>query len=198
MGNTMLERQYVRDLAQATEELFQKGAMTPDADDIAEQHYQGRSYGPATVEDVRKKLIRIRDILAEDYDRPVCLVSSVFYTKFRYSPPVSVVDARSALPFGNGKRAEGIHLQDGTEDFIWQAAERQIMAMAAGKMRSTTDRTLASYGKGQLTEATAESMLKGGFKAAMAVTNQATLNELLARPDLELEAGTADDGEGSD
>ena len=59
------ERDYVISLAEAADELRVAGNRTPNAEDIARQHFGGLHFGAATTADVRKKLLHVRDILAD-------------------------------------------------------------------------------------------------------------------------------------
>jgi hypothetical protein len=161
---TTRERRFVEELAQAAKSLFERGTPTPDAEAIAAGHFQDRLFGGAAVEDVRKKLIRIRDILAQDYQLPVTLVSRVYYTRFRKADPASLADARLCLALGYGKKAEGIHMQTGPDDLIWQAANEQNLAAAAGKWKNASDRTVEAYAAGRITEETAAGMLWNGTR----------------------------------
>jgi hypothetical protein len=160
--STTRERRFIEELAQAAKSLFERGTSTPDAEAIATGHFQDRLFGGAAVEDVRKKLIRIRDILAQDYDLPVVLVSRVYYTRFRKADPASLADARLCLALGYGKKAEGIHIQTGPDDLIWQAANEQNLAAAGGKWKRAVDRTVEAYANGRIDEKTAVGMLQSG------------------------------------
>lgn len=179
---TQRERRYVEELAQAAKSLFERGNPTPDAEAIAAGHFQERLFGGAAVEDVRKKLIRIRDILAEDYELPVTLVSRVYYTRFRKRDPVSLSDARLCLALGYGKKAEGIHMQTGPDDLIWKAAHEQNLSAAAGKWKRAADRTVEAYDAGRITKKTAAEILFDGRRKMQ--SDQPMLLTELEGPDI--------------
>jgi hypothetical protein len=179
---TQRERRFIEELAQAAKSLFERGTSTPDAEAIAAAHFQDRLFGGAAVEDVRKKLIRIRDILAEDYQLPVTLVSRVYYSRFRKAEPTSLASARLCLALGYGKKAEGIHMQTGPDDLIWQAANDHNLAAAAGKWKRAADRTVDAYDNGRITKRTAAEVLFAGRRRMQ--SDQPSLLAELENPEL--------------
>lgn len=155
------DREYVRALAEATNNLFIKGVRDPNALEIMQEYLPGKILGGEVAEGVRKRLHKIKSVLEEDYGLPVCLLSSTYYTRFRRKAIANREDARLCLPIGNAKRAEGIYLQSGTDDLIWQAAVEVTGNSGAAKVKKTIDRVLKAVENGRLTERRAGEILVG-------------------------------------
>ncbi|MEK6277744.1 MAG: hypothetical protein AABM29_07020 [Actinomycetota bacterium] len=143
---------YVVELAQTVNEMFTSGDIAPSAEDIAEAHFPNKALAGEIIESVRKRLAKIRNILEEDYELPVCLLSATYYTRFRDNPPQTDADARRCIPMGHGKSTAGIRLQQGDDDLIWEAMVRQNLAAGAGKLKKSTDRTLDAVTEGRLSQ----------------------------------------------
>ena len=64
--------------------------------------------------------------------------------RFRNNPPTAA-NARRCLPVGQGVKQEGIRMQSGTGDLIWQEAVALNMHQGAGKMKKSADRAVGAY-----------------------------------------------------
>lgn len=155
------ERELVRALAEATNNLFAKGIRDPNAFEITTEYLPDKILGGEVPEGVRKRLHKIRNILEEDYDLPVCLLSSTYYVRFRHKLIETKEDARRCLPLGNTKRAEGIYLQEKVDDPIWQAMVELGANTGAAKVKKSFNRTLKALENGRLTEQHAGEILIG-------------------------------------
>jgi Ni,Fe-hydrogenase III large subunit len=175
----MRDMQYVAELAETVNNMFAAGIYDPSADEIARAHFPDRALAGEIVESVRKRLPRVRNVLEQDYEHPVCLLSPTYYTRFRKTPPINEAEARRCLPMGHGVRAAGIRLQtQGDEDLIWQAMLSQDIASGAGKVRKAGDRTLTAVEEHRLEMPRAASLLKRAQKQA-APENLALASEVM-------------------
>lgn len=143
---------YVIELAQTVNEMFERGDIDPSVEEIARAHFPDKALAGEIIESIRKRLAKIRTLLEVDYDLPVCLLSPTYYTRFRASPPQTDADARRCIPMGHGVRAEGVRLQQGDDDLIWEAMVRQNLAAGAGKLKKSADRTLDAVADGRVSE----------------------------------------------
>lgn len=152
---------YVLELAASINAMFADGKIDPSADEIAEYHFEGKALGGEIVDGVRKRLSKLRNILHDDYEHPVYLVSNKYYAKFRFKLPVLTADARKCIPFGRKKLAAGIRLHtDGDNDKIYTASLAQIAAMGAGKVKRTKNDIIDSVDGGQLSEERGGELMK--------------------------------------
>lgn len=162
---------YVQELAETVSKLFESGKTNPTAEDIAEANFPGRALGGEIAEGVRKRLHQIRDVLFQDYDYLVCLLSRKYYAKHDGDgkvPPANLTEARKCIPVGAGVKTVGIHLFSGDDDLIWQAAIQHNLATGGGKFKKSVDMTVDAVTDGQLEPATAGAMLREGQKRAEA------------------------------
>ena len=154
------EKEYVIELGQTVHQLFAAGVADPRAKEIAEAHFPGKALGGEIIEGVRKKLGKIRDFLEKNYPEiPVCLVSETYYHRFRDTPPTTSAEARRCLPVGQGVRTEGIRMQSGADDLIWQQHIALNLHSGAGKVKRSADRVVGAYGNARLQEADAARLL---------------------------------------
>lgn len=154
------DKDYVIELGQTVHRLFADGLTDPSAAEIAEAHFPDKVLGGEIIEGIRKRLGRIRDFLEENYSEfPICLVSETYYIRFRYTPPMTTADARKCLPGGYGKGQEGIRLQSGQDDLIWQEAIRLNLVSGAGKIKKSADRAVGAFEGKHLREADAARLL---------------------------------------
>jgi hypothetical protein len=160
---------YVQELAETASKLFEGGITNPTAEDIAEANFPGRALGGEIAEGVRKRLHQIRDVLFEDYDYLVCLLSRKYYIKHESKePPANLSEARKCIPVGAGVKTVGIHLFSGDDDLIWQAAVQHNLATGGGKFKKSVDITVNAVSDGLLEAGTAGAMLREGQKRAEA------------------------------
>lgn len=159
--------QYVTELAETVNKLFEAGNNDPSVDEIAEAHFPDRALAGEIYESVSKRLHRVRDVLQTDYDHPVCLLSFFYYQRFRKTPPLLESDARRCIPGGQNKRAAGVRLMiDGDADLIWQAMVGQNFSSGAGKVRKQADRVLTAVEDHKLGEPRAASLLNRATQQA--------------------------------
>jgi hypothetical protein len=136
-------------LAKAVNTMFNLGMTNVNAQEIADFHFKV-PLANDFYELVRRRLGRIRDILAEDYEREVILLSDTFFRRFRSNPPINDEMARTCIPMGNGNRAEGLRLQTDYDDLIWKASIEANMATGSGKLKNTSNRVVAAVENGKL------------------------------------------------
>lgn len=154
------DKEYVHELGQTVHQLFSEGVTDPSAAEIAGAHFPERALGGEIVEGIRKRLGKVRDFLEENYPEfPICLVSHTYYVRYRDNLPTTTAEARRCLPVGHAVKQEGIRLQSGEDDLIWQQAIALNLASGAGKMRKSANRALAAYGNQRLTEDDAARLL---------------------------------------
>lgn len=153
------DRMYVEELAGTVMEMFANGDTDPSALEIAEAHFPDKTLGGEIIEGVRKRLGRVRDVLEETYEQPVHLTSRTYYIRFRDNPPKTQANARRCLPVGHGVKQEGLRLQDGPDDLIWQAMLALNLAAGAGKVKKSVDRTADAVEDHRLSEEDARGIL---------------------------------------
>lgn len=154
------------EVAQTVNELFERGVTDPSAKEIAEAHFPGKALAGEIIESVRKRLNRIRDVLEEDLQHPVCLLSKTYYVAFRGHPPETDAGGRRCIPVGYGKVAMGIWRQSGEDDRIWQAMVSQNLNAGAGKVGKSANRTLAAVEGGRLPETRAAVLINRARRKA--------------------------------
>lgn len=146
------EGEYVDELAVTVNEMFADGKRDPNASDIANAHFGDRPLGGEIVEGIRKRLHKIRKVLEEVFEQPVCLLGKTYYTRYRNKPIATEADARRCLPIGHAMAAQGIYLPEGADDLIYRAALLLASTQGTGKVKKVYDRTLDGYETGRLTE----------------------------------------------
>lgn len=156
--------QYTLELTATVADMFASGRTDPSADEIAAEHFPGKALGGEIAESIRKRLPKIRDLLVEDYELGVCLLSPTYYSRFRIRPPTTQADARRCIPLGHAVKAVGIHLLGGDDDLIWQAMVGQNFAAGGGKVKKAANVTLAAYAGGKLSEGHAGELLAAGSR----------------------------------
>jgi len=153
------EHDYVEELAETINRMFGAGISDPSAREIAEAHFPEKALGGEITEGIRKRLHKIRDILEQDYLHPVCLVSRTYYSRFRREAPKTVADAARCLPIGYGKKQQGVYLQRGADDLIWEAMLQSNLASGAGKVKRSANRALDGVEGGRLSAQRAGELL---------------------------------------
>jgi len=164
----MARDQFVTQVAETVNEMFENGRLDPSADEIAKAHFPDRALAPEIVESIRKRLHRIRDVLENVYDLPVYLLSYTYYLRFRWKPPATNADARRCLPgVGAGARVEGLRIHTtGDDDLIYQAMLDQNYSSGAGKVKKQSDRVLTAVQDHRLGEQHAGSIMRRGMEQA--------------------------------
>lgn len=151
---------YVIELAQTVNSLFSKGTNDPSAEEIAEAHFPDRALGGEIIEGIRKRLRRIRNILEEDYEHPVYLLTHTYYSRYRHEPPTTEAEGRRCIPGGYGISSAGLRLHtDGETDLIWQAMISQNLISGAGKVKKSVDRTVNAVEEKRLPKPRAAAIL---------------------------------------
>lgn len=152
---------YVVELAQTVNSIFAQGKTDPSAEEIAATHFPGRALGGEIIDGIRKRLRRVRYILETDYDQPVYLLSSTYYTRYRDNKPQTEDQARKCIPGGYGVTSAGIALNvNGDADLIYQATLTQNFSSGAGKYKKSADRTLGAVEEGRMTGPVAAPILQ--------------------------------------
>jgi hypothetical protein len=150
---------YVLELAHTVNEIFGKGKNDPSFREIAAAHFPGKALGEEVVDGIRKRLHKIRDVLEHDYEQPVCLLSHVYYSRFKTTPPSNMAEARRCIPGGNGLGVAGIRLHTGDDDMIWQSMVAMNFSAGAGKVKKQADRVLDAVQDHRLETPRAKSLL---------------------------------------
>ena len=133
---------FTNELAATVYDLFKSGKTDPSAEEIAAAHFPNKTLPNDITEVVRKRLIKVRNVIQDVYEIPVCLVTEKYYVLYRDAPPVHMKDAHACLPGGYNKGAWGVRRQNGDSDLIWQAMMEKNLISAAGKEKKSTDRVL--------------------------------------------------------
>lgn len=155
-----VEREYVVALARTVDQMFSDGVNDPSAAEVADAHFQNWVLGGEIAEGIRKRLRKIRDILQEEYQYPVCLVGKTYYDIFRGKRPIlTAQDAHRCLPLGYSMTAQGLYRPLGKDDPIWQASVTLSASQGAAKVKSAYDRELSALEEGRLSEKHATSMI---------------------------------------
>jgi len=151
----------VTDLVDVAHALILEGTTDPRANELASKYYGSLAYSAGTVEDIRRKLARIRDELERKYKHQIYLVSSAYYPKFRKSPPITLAQARKCIPLGRGVRPEGLRLyQVDGEDFIWKAMIDARFSTGNGAVKKAIEKVATSFSSGLLGQASARDILE--------------------------------------
>lgn len=151
---------FVEELALTVEQLFANGKTDPRAREIAEAHFKGLTVPDEIVGAVASKLRKVRTVLEEAFDRPVCLVNQKYYRRFRHTPPETEGDARGCLAgVGYGARAEGVYLHlHGDSDLIWRASVNRGFTDGAPKVQKAAERVESAVNQGRISISAGEDM----------------------------------------
>ena len=162
------DKQYVIELARTVNQLFADEFYDPSAEEISQAHFPERALGGEIIEGVRKRLPKIRQVLDEDFDQPVCLVNRVYFSRFRQELPTTEAEARRCLPIGHGMMAVGLHRHiGGDSDLIWTASKGQNLGMGAGRFKKSGDEIVKAVADHRLSEPRAKTLLERGRKLAV-------------------------------
>jgi hypothetical protein len=132
---------YNRELAASINKLFEQKKLDPNALEIAQFHFEGKSVGGEVIDGIRKRLPKIARMMEQDYERRVCVVSEKYYTIFRNQPemfPLTEGDATRFLPLGTGVRPMGIRLCPDVDDPIYRAAIKNGLVSGINAKQSPT------------------------------------------------------------
>jgi hypothetical protein len=136
-----LDKQYVNDLAKTVNDLFFNEITDPTAEQIATAYYGDKVIPQAVVDDVQRRLTRIRRALEED-GHQTCPLSQTYYRRFRRISPQTRDEARLCLALGRGRPQVGLLLLTGVDegrDVIWQEWVSLQLNQAAGKVRKQSE-----------------------------------------------------------
>lgn len=190
--------QFVEELAQTVNRLFDDGKTDPRAKEIADAHFDPRSVPGDIIDAVRKRLPKVRDKIESDYlHERAHLVSATYFGRFRDELPQSEEEARLCLPLGRGKAAEGIRLPTVGNDPIWQATVTRNIGSGAGKAGKNLKRLAGALRNKEISPAKAMRVLDELSRRAGPAREEVErlLDDALAHV---LPAGSADEEEGED
>lgn len=129
------------ELAETVKELFAKGKTTLTPTMVCKAHFQKKALSRAIVEDVRKRLCKVKVILERDFKVAAYLVGPGYFEKYEDHMPKTISEAMECMPIGKGNKAQGIKLHtDGEDDLIWQMTMKMQMSSGAGKFRKGMER----------------------------------------------------------
>ena len=146
---------YVDELAETIDNMFIAGKLDPSAREVAEEHFQKTILGGEIIDGIRKRLPRIKNILALVFEHPVYLVNERYYVKFKKKNkiPITEKEARSCLPTGHGVRSYGIRLNtDADNDLIYRASLDRDLKSGTAKTKISADRVLSDVDDGRMSE----------------------------------------------
>jgi hypothetical protein len=147
------DRDYLKDLAETTYDLMTKtDVLDPSAEEIAYAYFPNKQLGGETIEGVRKRLPKIRQILKEVYSLDVYLVSDTYYRRFKRKVPTESELARLCLPLGYGKGAAGVRRHSGDDDLIWDAVIAQSVNSGGSKVKIGANRVLDAVESKEISE----------------------------------------------
>jgi hypothetical protein len=145
-------KEFIADCATAVVELFAQEIADPSAKEIAVQVYgDGQYVSPGMIEDVRKKLNKIRAILAED-GYQTCALGGLYYRKFRgpKRQPQTRDEARRCC---SGKQDGLLGLGVNTAlDIIWRESKSWQANSGASKIGHALGDVRAAVNGGRLPE----------------------------------------------
>jgi hypothetical protein len=145
-------KEFVADCATAVVELFAQNIADPSAKEIAVKVYGDDQYvSQGMIEDVRKKLNKIRAVLAED-EYQTCALGGLYYRKFRGPKrrPQTRDEARRCC----GGKQEGI-LGLGVDtalDIIWRESKSWQANSGASKIGRALSDVRTAVDNGRLPE----------------------------------------------
>lgn len=129
------------ELAETVKDLFSKGQTTLVPKQIAKAHFQKRGLSKPMIEDVRKRLAKVKLILERDFKLATYLVGPGYFEKYIDHMPKTITEAMECMPIGKGNKTQGIKLHtDGEDDLIWQMTMKMQMSSGAGKFRRGMER----------------------------------------------------------
>jgi hypothetical protein len=191
---------YTNELAATVVRMFNDGLQDPSADEIAEEHFPDKALGGEIADGIRKRFLKIRDIVEEQYEIPCALVTETYYTVYRHRPleTMTVRDAYRCIPGGYHNPRYGIRKQQGDDDLIWRATVERNLISAAGKEKKSVDRVLAAVASEDISSENARELIDQLRDRATPDKPEiiAKLYEVLGADDMpELPPGEDGDGE---
>src|SRR5262245_55412497 len=97
------DHEYTRELAATCARLIGDGKTDPSAEEIVKAHFEKSFFPDDMIEGGRRRLIRIKKILKEEFGLDVCLVSRIYYKRYRRHRPENADEARECLPITGGR-----------------------------------------------------------------------------------------------
>jgi len=150
-------------LVEAVVSLVNSDNTDPSAEEIAQKYYGRKTLGDGALDDVRKKLPKIRKSLERDYGLQATLVNGRYYERYRNESCVTIHEGRRCLPVGRGLRTAGIKIA-GRGDFIFAAAIQRGIDSGAGKVVTCQRRLIKAVGSGAVANEQAVLIAKSGKK----------------------------------
>ena len=152
---------YTTEIATTVVRLFNEGLQDPSADEIAEAHFPDKALGGEIADGIRKRFLKIRDIVEEQYEIPCALVTETYYTVYRHRPSetMTIRDAYRCIPGGYHNPRFGIRKQQGDDDLIWRATVERNLISAAGKEKKSVDRVLTAVASGDVSSENARELI---------------------------------------
>ena len=171
---------YAIELARTVNDMFASGKLDPAAWEIAEEHFPDRALGGEIIDGIQKRLPRVRNILEEEFNHAVYLLSKTYYIRgFRDNPPTIEADARQCIPRGRTKRSTGIRLNtDKDTDLIYILSLGYNLSSGGSKVKKTVDRITTAVQEKRLTMKRAESLL-GGLQKELEPSRQKLADEIM-------------------
>ena len=84
-------------LAETINNMLKKGIIDPSAEEIAKEHFPGRLLWPGIISSTRKQLPGAKKILVKVNGLSVCLLSELYYDKYRKNPPKNESEASQCI-----------------------------------------------------------------------------------------------------